>query len=80
MSYELCLEALAGFGERIRHLRMEREWTQAQFAQYLSVSDKAVSKWECGHGLPDLVSVLQISSLFHVSLDYLLWGESKANF
>lgn len=41
-------------GELILKLRTEKSLTQKQLAELLSVSDKAVSKWERGQGLPDI--------------------------
>lgn len=41
-------------GELIRRLRTEKGLTQKQLAEKISVSDKAVSKWECGR-LPDRI-------------------------
>ena len=35
-------------GPAIKHLREERKLTQAQLAEMIGVSDKAVSKWETG--------------------------------
>lgn len=41
-------------GRLIRSLRTGRGMTQAELAQLIGVSDKAVSKWERGCGAPDL--------------------------
>lgn len=41
-------------GNTIRKLREAKKLTQAQLAEKLDVSDKAVSKWETGKGLPDI--------------------------
>ena len=41
-------------GRLIRDLRTEKGLTQAQLAQLIHVSDKAVSKWERGLGCPDV--------------------------
>lgn len=35
-------------GRLIRRLRKERGWTQLQLAEKMHISDKTVSKWECG--------------------------------
>ena len=39
-------------GELIRHMRVQLGLTQKQLAERINVSDKAVSKWECGNGCP----------------------------
>ena len=41
-------------GMLIRTLRQWRQMTQAQLAERIGVSDKAVSKWGCGRGAPDI--------------------------
>ena len=46
--------------------------TQLQLAEKLNYSDKAVSKWESGASLPDIVVLKQIADLFGVSVDSLL--------
>lgn len=63
------------FGEKLRHLRKEREWTQEQLAGELFVSRTAISKWESGKGYPNIDSLKSISKLFSVSFDDLLSGE-----
>ena len=45
-------------GSTIKKLREARGMTQAQLAERIGVSDKAVSKWETAKGLPD-ISLLQ---------------------
>jgi len=62
-------------GEKIYNLRKAREWTQAQLAEKLFVSDKTVSRWESGIGYPEISQLPQIASLFGVSTDYLLNAE-----
>ncbi|MDD4312426.1 MAG: helix-turn-helix transcriptional regulator, partial [Eubacteriales bacterium] len=41
-------------GSTIKLLREQKGYTQRQLAEKLMVSDKAVSKWESGRGLPDI--------------------------
>ena len=50
-------------------LRKARGWTQAELAERINYSDKSVSKWERGDGLPDLKVLTQLASLYGVSLD-----------
>ena len=42
------------FGAFLAQVRRERNMTQAELAQQLHVTDKAVSRWERGIGLPDI--------------------------
>lgn len=41
-------------GEFIAAQRKEKGMTQKQLGDALKISDKTVSKWECGKGLPDI--------------------------
>lgn len=62
-------------GALLKGLRLELGLTQKQAAEKLSVSDKAVSKWERGAGLPDISMLTEISKLYGVSAEALLNGE-----
>lgn len=65
-------------GERIKDLRKGKGWTQAALAEKISVSDKAVSKWESGGGNPETSQLPILSELFGVTIDYLLTGKSNS--
>ncbi|MBR2447915.1 MAG: helix-turn-helix transcriptional regulator, partial [Clostridia bacterium] len=41
-------------GLKIKKLRKENDITQEQLAEYLSISSRAVSQWECGKTMPDI--------------------------
>lgn len=66
-------------GAAIRQLREERGMTQAQLAEMISVSDKAVSKWETGKGLPDLTLIDPLAKALGVSVMELMSGETVTN-
>lgn len=66
-------------GNLIYKLRKENDLTQAQLAERLTVSDKAVSKWERGNGCPDISIITEMSELFGVDLAELLNGELNSN-
>lgn len=53
----------------LTELRKEKKWTQAELAEKINYSDKSVSKWERGDGLPDLKVLMQLADLFGVTLD-----------
>lgn len=53
-------------------LRKSMHWTQAELAQKLNYSDKAVSKWERAESVPDVTVLKSIADLFHVTIDYLM--------
>ena len=67
----------AKVGARIAALRTERKMTQAELAERLGVSDKAVSKWELGGCYPDVTMFPLIADIFGVSVDYLMRGGSR---
>lgn len=62
-------------GSLLRKLRTEKGLTQAQVAERLLISDKAVSKWERGLGCPDISMLNDIAELFGVPVETLLDGE-----
>lgn len=59
-------------GKNIVLLRTQAKQTQAEFAQQLNYTDKAVSKWERGDSVPDITVLKQIADQFGVTVDYLL--------
>ena len=63
------------FGQRIKYLRIKNGMTQKVLANNLHVSGKTVSSWELSRTEPDIASIIKLSILFRISLDYLLIGE-----
>lgn len=59
----------------ITDLRKKNNITQAELAQRLNYTDKAVSKWERGESLPDVAVLKQIADIFSVKIDYLVTAE-----
>lgn len=59
-------------GKVICNLRKKKNITQKDLADELNVSDKAVSRWECGMSRPDLEMMYQISKYFGISYQDLL--------
>ena len=45
--------------------------TQAQFAEKLNYTDKAISKWERGESVPDIAVLWKIADMFGVTTDWL---------
>lgn len=60
------------FSEILQLLRRGKGLTQEALAQALSVSRQAVAKWEAGQAFPDISNLIEISNLFHVTVDYLV--------
>lgn len=66
-------------GAAIKALREKKKLTQAQLAETLGVSDKAVSKWETGRGLPDITLLEPLANALSVSVPELLSGQPLCN-
>lgn len=62
-------------GQFIAEVRKKKGLTQGQVADILLVSDKTVSKWECGNGLPNVSLMLPLCDILGISLNELLSGE-----
>jgi len=62
----------ARIGANIAFYRKQAGMTQAGLAEKLNYSDKAISKWERGESIPDVLTMMQLASLFDVSVDDLL--------
>ena len=59
-------------GEKLHKARTDSKLTQEQVAQSLGVSRQSISNWENERTYPDIISVVKLSDLYSVSLDYLL--------
>ena len=62
-------------GRFIAETRKSKNLTQKQLAEKLSISDKTVSKWECGKGLPDVTIMLDLCEALQITVNDLLTGE-----
>ena len=60
------------FGEFISELRKEKGITQKELANQLYISDKAVSKWETGHSVPDITLLTPLAEQLGVTVTELL--------
>lgn len=61
-------------GKFIAERRRSEGLTQAELAEALGISDKTVSKWECGKGLPEVSLMLPLCERLHISVNDLLSG------
>jgi len=66
-------------GTMIKRLRESRKMTQMQLAEEISVSDKAVSKWETGRGYPDIALIEPLAAALGASVIELFSGEDVVN-
>ena len=62
-------------GKFIANTRKAQKLTQRQLADALSISDKTVSKWECGKGLPEVSLMLPLCNTLYITVNDLLSGE-----
>ena len=60
------------FSDKLIALRRKAGWSQEELAERLNVSRQSVSKWESAQSMPDIDKIVQLSSLFSVTTDYLL--------
>jgi transcriptional regulator with XRE-family HTH domain len=63
------------FSNNLIYLRKSKGYTQITLAEALSYSDKAISKWERGEALPDIVTLKKIADLFGITIDRLIADE-----
>lgn len=66
-------------GKIIHLLRKEKGLTQKQLAEKMFISDKTVSKWECGAGCPEISLLRQLADILDVEIDALLKGQLDQN-
>lgn len=65
------------FSERMAKARKDKGFTQNDVAERLNVSFQAVSLWERGETTPEIDKLVEIASLYQVSLDWLLTGKKE---
>ncbi len=66
---------LIKIGAFIKSCRKNKSLTQEELSEKINVSQKTVSKWECGKGLPDVSIMLDLCSVLSISVNELLNGE-----
>lgn len=64
--------------QRLAEARKARGLSQAEAAERLGVSRQAISRWETGAGIPALDNLMQLGTLYQVSLDALVYGAGPA--
>ena len=62
-------------GKFIAECRKKNNLTQAQLAEKLNITDRAISKWENGKGMPDSIIMLDLCNELKISVNELLSGE-----
>lgn len=64
-------------GAFITQCRKEKKLTQAQLAEKLNITDRAVSKWETGKSMPDSSIMLELCEILGITVNELLMGERE---
>lgn len=62
-------------GKFIAEMRKEQNLTQQDLAEKLGISNKTISKWECGNGMPDYAVMESLCSVLNINVNELLSGE-----
>lgn len=63
----------------IKNARIKKGLTQKQLADAISVTDKAICKWETGRGCPDITLLSQLSRILEIDIQSILRGELVKN-
>ena len=63
--------------ENLIDLRKANKLTQLELAEKLNYSDKAISKWERGESLPDIVILKQLADMYGVGIDYIVSAHNE---
>lgn len=66
---------LEKIGKFIAECRKKKNLTQMQLAEKLNITDRAISKWECGRAMPDSSIMLELCEVLGISVNELLTGE-----
>ena len=70
---------MISISERIKELREKQNLTQSSLAKKLNITRSAVNAWEMGISVPNVEKLVELSSLFNVSVDYLLGINNSFN-
>jgi len=65
-------------GQFLKEQRKAKNLTQQELANKLGVSEKTISKWECGNGLPDATLMIPLCDELEISVNELLTGKKLA--
>lgn len=64
-------------GERIKHLRQQRGWSQMQLSKKLNTHQKQISGYERGIHTPSIDLLIKMAELFNISLDYFAFDDQE---
>lgn len=66
-------------GNFLTKLRKEAGLTQEELSEYLHLTHQAVSKWETGNGIPDILTIIELSNLYNVTIGEIFSGERSTD-
>ncbi|KAF1303965.1 helix-turn-helix domain-containing protein [Enterococcus sp. JM9B] len=66
-------------GEQLKKLRVQKQLTQKEVADYLNITPQTISKWELNRSYPDLDHLVKLSRFFNVDINLIL-GIKKESF
>ncbi len=64
-------------GKKLKNARIQAGYTQEEVAEQLQVTRQSISNWENEKCYPDIISVINLSEFYQISLDELLKGDAK---
>ncbi len=67
-------------GENLKYHRTKCSYTQRELADMLGFTEKSVSKWENGSGMPNIDTLIKLSDIFGVSIDELVFEKKNLNY
>lgn len=73
------IEINANIAKNLIFYRKAAGLTQAELAEKINYSDKSVSKWESGNGIPDVYTLIQLAELFGITLNDLVGEETPVH-
>ena len=76
----MTMEIKEIIGKNIQTLRIKSKMTQYELAEKLNFSDKTISKWERGESSPEPETMLELSKLFNVKIDYFYYLEHQTQY
>ncbi len=65
-------KTMHNFSDRLKDLRSKYGYTQSELAKKLSLTRASINAWEMGLSAPSTPYLAELSSIFHVTTDYLL--------
>ena len=66
-------------GNRIKHLRKEKNISQSELARILHITRSSVNAWEMGISVPSTQYIIELANIFSISTDYLLGIDTTAS-